>query len=267
MDAGLATVGDALVKRRKTNGGKSVKQKHASDIWQLVCSLKNKTSIPRTLLRNGKRSKDGLMASQARHQVALEQTNADRSHSALEQTNADQSHSALESSRGSEPETSMITNETNDGATTAFQSTVVSDISSLKASIDSLKEDIQALKGKLNKEPTAVDDCDTCLIYMRLKHPTTEILNEGLLESKLSTTIWAMTLSESHPLQPLGLRSLKFTSTMLSCMLAQTIVWQTSGVVHCNHFVTSLQDYLQQSTPLQQQHSSPLESQAGTVEA
>ena len=83
----------------------------------------------------------------------------------------------------------MITNETNDGATTAFQSTVVSDISSLKASIDSLKEDIQALKGKLNKEPTAVDDCDTCLIYMRLKHPTTEILNEGLLESKLSTTI------------------------------------------------------------------------------
>ena len=59
MDASLATVGDALVKRRKTNGGKSVKQKHASDIWQLVCSLKNKTSAPRMLLRNGNDLKMG----------------------------------------------------------------------------------------------------------------------------------------------------------------------------------------------------------------
>ena len=58
MEAGLASVGDALVKRRKTNCGKTVKQKHVSDLWQLVCSIKNKTPIPRTLLRNGKRSKD-----------------------------------------------------------------------------------------------------------------------------------------------------------------------------------------------------------------
>ena len=36
MNTGLASAGDALVMRRKTNGRKTVKQKHASDIWQLV---------------------------------------------------------------------------------------------------------------------------------------------------------------------------------------------------------------------------------------
>ena len=39
MEAGLASVGDALVKRRKMNCGKTVKQKHVSDLWQLVCSI------------------------------------------------------------------------------------------------------------------------------------------------------------------------------------------------------------------------------------
>ena len=34
LEAGLTTSGDALVQRRKTNRGKSVKQKHVTDIWQ-----------------------------------------------------------------------------------------------------------------------------------------------------------------------------------------------------------------------------------------
>ena len=72
QEAGLACEGDALVQRRKTNGGKSVKQKHVSDVWHLVCSIRNKTSVPRTLLRNGKRSKDELCISQARHQAVVD---------------------------------------------------------------------------------------------------------------------------------------------------------------------------------------------------
>ena len=60
-ESGLTTAGDALVARRKTNGGKTVKGKHASD--------KSKTALPRTLLRNGKRSRDEFTASQALHQV------------------------------------------------------------------------------------------------------------------------------------------------------------------------------------------------------
>ena len=60
MEASLASAGDALVKRIKKNGGKTVKQKHASDIQQLVCSIKNKTPLPCMLLRNGKQSRDEL---------------------------------------------------------------------------------------------------------------------------------------------------------------------------------------------------------------
>ena len=149
-ESALTTPGDALVTRRKTNGGKTVKEKHASDICQLVGAIKNKTAIPRTLLRNGKRSLDEFTASQARHQVTL-------------------LHHMLNASQLSEPDTPMV-NVPDDSTTTVFRSTVVSDISSLKSSIDSLREDIQVLKGKLNKKPSAVDDCDTCLLYVRLKN-------------------------------------------------------------------------------------------------
>ena len=47
--AGLATAGDVLVMRKKTNGGKSVGEKHASDIALLVRSIKDNAAIPRTL--------------------------------------------------------------------------------------------------------------------------------------------------------------------------------------------------------------------------
>ena len=70
VEARLVDDGDALVMRKKTNGGKSVKQKHVSDIWQLVRSIRNKVRVPRTLLRNGKRSKRELCASQARHKAS-----------------------------------------------------------------------------------------------------------------------------------------------------------------------------------------------------
>ena len=44
-EAGIVTAGDVLAARRKTNGGKSVKQKHLDDIWQLVCAIKNRTPL------------------------------------------------------------------------------------------------------------------------------------------------------------------------------------------------------------------------------
>ena len=143
--------------------------KHASDICQLVGAM-NKTRT------NGKRSRDEFTASQARHQMTLRRTVLH------------QSCHTLNTSRLSEPDTPMI-NVPDDNATTAFCTTVLSDISSLKSSVDSLREDIQLLKGKLNKEPSAVDDCDTCLLYVQLKNSTKETLNEVVLESKLNMKI------------------------------------------------------------------------------
>ena len=83
--------------------------------------------------------------------------------------------------------------------TTVFRSTVVSNISSLMSSVDSLKEEVQVLKSKLNKEPIAVDDCNTCLLYVRLKHPTKEPLNEMFLASLLETKILAYDIIRVKP--------------------------------------------------------------------
>ena len=66
-EANLTSEGDFLVQRRKTNGGRSVRQKLVSDIQQLVCSIKSRAVVPRTFLKNGKRSKAELQVSQVRH--------------------------------------------------------------------------------------------------------------------------------------------------------------------------------------------------------
>ena len=67
------------------------------------------------------------------------------------------------------------------------------------SSVDNLKEEIQALKGKLNRDPTAVDDCNTCLLYVRLKHSLTEPLTEALLESKLQTKVLEYDIIRTKP--------------------------------------------------------------------
>ena len=61
--AGLAVDRSSLVQRKKTNGGKSIRQKHVADIVQLVRSIKNKTPLPRILLKNGKRSAEQWLES------------------------------------------------------------------------------------------------------------------------------------------------------------------------------------------------------------
>ena len=130
-EANLVSLGDALVQRRKTNGGKSVMQKHASDIWQLVCSIKSKTSVPRTLLKNGKRSKAELCASQAR--CAGSDEPGDYNLSGTASSNSDDDTTA---STERNPDSSSTQD-------TAFRSTVVNDIGSLKSTVDLLKQDIQ----------------------------------------------------------------------------------------------------------------------------
>lgn len=70
----------------------------------------------------------------------------------------------------------------------AFQTSVVNDISTLKSTVDILEHEIQTQRGQLNKGSTSTNKCDTCLLYVRLKHPIPESLNTTLLESKLCST-------------------------------------------------------------------------------
>ena len=67
---GLADVGDSLVGRKKVGGGRTVKQKYVEDVWAIVGSIKRCEAVPRTLLKNGKRSKEAWQQSQARQREA-----------------------------------------------------------------------------------------------------------------------------------------------------------------------------------------------------
>ena len=100
---------------------------------------------------------------------------------------------------------------------TAFRSTVVRDIGSLKATVNNLKREVQELRSKMCMGPTGTVECNSCPMYLRLKNPTSEKLDKALLESKLSTSILGfditrtspryLILLEHHLLQPSELRS------------------------------------------------------------
>ena len=64
VEGDLADGGDKLVMRKKVGGGKTVKDKHAVDVWVLVGAIRRCERIPRTLLRNGKRAKEEWQKSQ-----------------------------------------------------------------------------------------------------------------------------------------------------------------------------------------------------------
>ena len=53
VDLGFADCGDELVARRKVGGGKTVKDKHTEDIWELVGAIRRCENVPRILLKNG----------------------------------------------------------------------------------------------------------------------------------------------------------------------------------------------------------------------
>ena len=52
--------------RNGGGGGKSLREKHAEDIWTLVGTIRNHQAVPRVLLRSGKKSKATLEQSQER---------------------------------------------------------------------------------------------------------------------------------------------------------------------------------------------------------
>lgn len=141
---GLTTAGDALVTRRKTNGGKTMMEKHIADIYLLVSSIKNRTAIPRTLLRNGKRSKEELTTSQNRHQNVAHFTEPVQSSETSNLMNTTPDPQGILPDLESTVATDTF--RADNAAENAFHSTVVSNINSLRSSVDNLKEEVQMLK-------------------------------------------------------------------------------------------------------------------------
>ena len=72
--SGLVMDGSQPVLRKKTNGGKSVRQKHVADIALMVHSIKNNTPLPRMIMKNGKRSAERWLASQSQSTRSVDST-------------------------------------------------------------------------------------------------------------------------------------------------------------------------------------------------
>ena len=157
--------------RKKTNSGKSIRQKHMADVILLVRSIQNKSLLPRTILRNGKRSAEEWQARQARMNSKSEQTSQTFTmNSGTDKSDSNQLPQNLESVNHNNPippqspKTEFV-NTPHCGVVPVedkiFRSTVVRDIGSLKSSVDVLKAELQQLKGAIGKCEGPQSDMDT----------------------------------------------------------------------------------------------------------
>ena len=212
-----------------------------SDIWQLVRAIRDKTPIPRTLFRNGKRSKEEFCASQSREaQAIVSQDHSSNGTISLSQGSC-QFHSpnrvpplSQSSSRPSTTDQSQLNTVTGDSA---FRSSVLRDLGLIKSNIDLLKLEVQELKGKLNKHTSMVNEYDTCLLYLRLKHPTSEALGSTLLESKLNTTVLAYDIIKTVPTPAFRIKIQKsllhYAITHVRCNYCIADIWKCPSSAPC----------------------------------
>ena len=190
-EKGLAHPKDILVKRLKRAIGPSLGTKYAIDIADLCYALRNEQLVPRTLLKNGKRSAAPFIA--ARSRVSSSPQTSD---------NALPSTASIDgTTRGSHDSISHNCNENNRAITTLTR-----ELGTLRREVTQLKSDIVSLKSS---------SYDTCCIYVRLKSP---ISSESLLSSTLQCSIACYATIRSRPMLLIRVRILRHhLHTALTC--------------------------------------------------
>ena len=155
VGSGLVDTGVVLVGRRKVGGGaKSVGGKHAEDIWVLVGAIRNHRSVPRVLLRNGKRSKTALVQSQERVKSALPDAQATQStYRDMKEAHEDCVDACMDSctAAGCGCDTSIHNVSSRaplleDISDLTFKSSVLRNINALKNSISDIQHQIHSLR-------------------------------------------------------------------------------------------------------------------------
>ena len=124
--------------RRKMAAGNSVKEKHVNDIYGLVCSIKNRSTVDRVLLRNGKRSLTELNTLRSTTRAANDvnpNSNGTPARCAAIGASTNTASSA-------NPTESMAIGDR------AFRSSVVCDIQALKKELDEIKSRLTSISNK-----------------------------------------------------------------------------------------------------------------------
>ena len=195
---GLVDAGGVLVTLRKAAGGKSVKCKHVEDVWSLVCSIKNKCSVPRVLLKNGKISKGDLLLSQARGIEMVKGGVVDGESEGIRETDSGVVSEAEEeeeeegqapgarkfSVSGKGPEHSGLGSDD-----VVFRSRLICDLNSLRNDMRDLRSDVAALKKPPSPTATTCPSVGFCFLFVRLLSHSGERLGTTLLERLLDCEI------------------------------------------------------------------------------
>ena len=151
------------MKRQKWSIGPSLTAKYAADIADLCYIVRHQQLVPRTLLKNGKRSAAIFVASRDEYGHIPEQTNQSKSPTVP---------------GGDNPPNSQGSNcSDEDRAITAL----TRDLGNLRREVAQLKLDIAGLRSTSNP--------DTCCIYVRLKCIQFNNMCESLLNTILNCPI------------------------------------------------------------------------------
>ena len=167
--SGLAHPNDNIVKRLKRAVGLSLAEKYAADIADLCYALRHKQPVPRTLLKNGKRSAAAFISSR------------------LRDSPSGQTSQANDPSPQSTDETTLHGNPLCDGIVSDCSgnnraiTTLTRELGFLRRDVTQLKSDILGLKS------TSVNEM--CCIYVRLKALKPDELCESLLSAILQCPI------------------------------------------------------------------------------
>ena len=150
-EKGLAHPKDILAKRLKRSVGPSLKKKYATDIADLCYTIRNNQPVPRTLLKNGKRSAAIFVA----------QRDSPRCQSPQQQTNRPnippQSTAPVGLCGPNFPSSQCSDCHENHRAFT----TLTRELGNLRHEVAQLKSDVANLRSASN--------CDTCCLYVRLR--------------------------------------------------------------------------------------------------
>ena len=172
--------------RKGWGGGKSVREKHADDIWTLVNVIRNRQQVRRVLLRNGKRSRTTLVQSQERHREMSSRIPVQSQEHSPEE-NLSNLHCVVESQfcvneSNTPSEVAAALDAPCSGCTDlSFRSLV------LKNRIMDINCKVHSLQSDMSSMPKP--DFKTCLLYVRVFLPARTPIDQDFLEALLACPV------------------------------------------------------------------------------
>ena len=188
----LAHPKDILVKRMKRAIGPPLRKKYALDVAELIYVVKNNQPVPRTLLKNGKRSATAFADSRDRRPST--DSPALEPNPSVTPPTAPQQYQDLAKEEYHEGNGSI--------------STLAKEIYSLRSELSHLRTEVLHLRN--DRPPNAPIATDVCLLHVRLEsQPLATEVGTSMLENLLRCPILNYSIIHHSPVMTLKVKILK----------------------------------------------------------